>query len=202
MNQLVQIRNCNGTFRSKIKNLKKNINLQDKKIAEVKIFDFIKTWSLFKNSQNIAIYHSTPEELDTTNIIKEILTLEKNCYLPIINKNNNYFEFYKYSPNIKLIPNKYKILEPEVILKNKINIEKLDIIFIPMVAFTSSRKRLGMGGGYYDKTLKSLLIHKQNSNTSNPILIGLAFEFQKLDFIPFEPWDINLDIIVTENNIY
>jgi len=182
-------------IRKEIHNLRKNQDSTSKTESEIKVFNFIKNWEYFKKAQNIGIYFSTKYELDTTNIIKEILESKKNCYLPVI-LNNNTFDFYLYNENIELIHNKYKILEPKPIVENKIDINDLDLIFIPIVAFNENKERLGMGGGFYDRALAKL-----NAN-SKTLLVGLAFDFQKNNKLQADSWDINLSHIITEKTIY
>lgn len=71
--------------------------------------------------------------------------------------------------------------------------DKIDIFLLPLVAFDESGNRLGHGGGFYDK----LLSHYPKAKK-----IGLAFEVQKIDSIPIKPHDVQLDVVVTESQIY
>ena len=68
---------------------------------------------------------------------------------------------------------------------------------IPLVAFDRSCNRIGMGSGFYDKALSVL-----DDSVKKTHLIGLAYEFQKLDHIQPNKWDIALDCIVTEKKVY
>ena len=70
-------------------------------------------------------------------------------------------------------------------------IHQLDLIFLPVVAFDLSLTRLGYGAGYYDKTLADC----------HPYLIGVAYEWQKQASIPTEPWDIKLDMVITDASV-
>jgi len=183
-------------IRKEILNLRKNQDISSKKSAELKVFTNIKNWEYFKKAKNIGIYFSTKYELDTTDIIKEILESKKKCYLPVISNNHNTFDFYLYNQNTTLISNKYKILEPEATSENKIDINALDIIFIPIVAFNENKERLGMGGGFYDRALANL------EPDNKTLLVGLAFDFQKNNSLLIEPWDIPMAHIITEKQKY
>ncbi len=72
-----------------------------------------------------------------------------------------------------------------------------NVLLVPLVAFTDAGTRLGYGGGYYDRTIRTL---KQQNRLK--MTIGLAYEGQKCEFIPLESQDQSLDAIVTETNVY
>ena len=75
----------------------------------------------------------------------------------------------------------------------------LDMIFVPLVAFDLNGFRIGMGSGYYDRTFEKKLEIK---DMKSPVLIGLAYEFQKQECLNHQPWDVPLDMVVTELKIY
>lgn len=191
-------KNLKQQIRKQIKEIRANQNIKSKINAEEKVCEYIKNWPIFQKAQNIGIYFSTNDELNTNKIIQEIFKLNKKCYLPVISDTeNNNFDFYLYSKDFNLMPNKYNILEPEKNLNNKIDINLLDIMFIPIVAFNTYKDRLGMGGGFYDRVLSKLDL--KNKTT---ILVGIAFDFQLVENLPNDPWDIKLDLIITDKSIY
>ena len=104
--------------------------------------------------------------------------------------------FLEYGPHTTLVKNKYNIDEPELACPNVIPTSTIDVILMPLVGFDSKGNRLGMGGGYYDRTLAFTQFTQQK-----PILIGIAHDEQEVETLPFEPWDIPLDIIVTPKRI-
>ena len=75
-------------------------------------------------------------------------------------------------------------------------VNQLDIIFTPLVAFDSQGNRMGMGGGYYDRTLA----HWQTNQTPYPI--GLAHNCQLVEQLPVQAWDIPLAQIITPDKIF
>ena len=88
------------------------------------------------------------------------------------------------------MPNQFGILEPPLNVQEILPTEKLDIIFTPLVAFDKQGNRLGMGGGFYDRTL-------QDWRSKNFIPVGLAHQCQQIEALPVESWDIPLfDILV------
>ncbi len=92
----------------------------------------------------------------------------------------------------------YRILEPKAELRSvavkKIEVEELDLILVPGVAFDRRGGRTGHGKGYYDK----LLEHRR----ANTPLVALAFECQMFPEIPMDDHDIYMDKVVTEEAVY
>ena len=88
--------------------------------------------------------------------------------------------------------NKFGIDEP--IYSPYRGAHRMDIILMPLVGFDKHKNRLGMGGGFYDKTLS---FHKQLKNFRVPKLFGLAFDSQEVDKLITQPWDVPLDGIIT-----
>lgn len=147
-------------------------------------------------AKNIAYYLPSGGEIDPRLIIKLAPFQNKNYFLPALVDGKKELEFYSYTQGEALIENKFSIFEPKKEGKTAFDWKKLDIIFIPLVAFDRQCNRVGRGGGYYDRTLESHVAGLK------PLLIGLAYEFQKIkDFEP-NKWDIPMDLIVTENEIY
>ncbi len=97
-----------------------------------------------------------------------------------------------YLPKGPLIPNRYGIPEPDPNTSIKIEKEDIGVILVPCVGFSKRKDRLGYGGGYYDRYLKE----------TKALKIGIAFEVQKLDFLPIEENDIPLDLFITEKDVY
>ena len=77
--------------------------------------------------------------------------------------------------------------------------QALDLVFAPLVAFTPQGERLGMGGGFYDRTLAR---RRHFRFWRRPRVFGLALELQKREWLPTEPWDVALDGIATEGGLY
>jgi 5-formyltetrahydrofolate cyclo-ligase len=105
------------------------------------------------------------------------------------------------SEMIALLPNDARswkkgycgILEPISELSTEIKPADLDLVVCPCTAFDSGLHRLGMGKGFYDRFL---------SKCSNAAFVAVAFEVQRADFIEVQSWDIAMDIVVTEKEMY
>ena len=102
-----------------------------------------------------------------------------------------------YHAETKLIENRYKILEPKYNKEYEMQASQLDCVFVPLLAFDKIGNRLGMGAGFYDATFA---FTQQKQHTIQ--LIGLAYEFQHVDSLVPESWDVPLNAIITEKQIY
>ncbi|PCI18578.1 MAG: 5-formyltetrahydrofolate cyclo-ligase [Piscirickettsiaceae bacterium] len=116
-------------------------------------------------------------------------------YLPVLTKNQSlYFSRYTWGDGIRY--NQFNIEEP--ISKNTISCRFLSAILLPLLGFDQQGNRLGMGGGYYDRTLSFSAIP---SCKKSPLLIGIAYNMQEVSSITTQPWDIPLDAVITEHKI-
>lgn len=162
------------------------------------ICNHIKQNSQYREAKHIAIYYATRGEVDITSLVKRAAFHGKQHYMPVCR--GEQLLFLPVNTKTEYKKNKYNILEPDVPLSEARPVEQLDIIFLPVVAFDPSGVRLGMGKGYYDKTLAS--IQSLASNTQLPYLFGVAYQFQKQDILIKNPWDIMLHATLTESQTY
>ncbi len=154
----------------------------------------------FRNSKRIAIYIESDGEIAVSHLSSQIMRTGKRCYLPVLRPMlPNRLWFSEYRLGDKLTPNKYGIPEPDIRKRKPIAPYCLDLILMPLVAFDDSCNRIGMGGGFYDRTFSYL---RTRNNWRKPKLIGIAHELQKLESIQKMPWDIPLNGVVTEINFY
>jgi len=171
------------------------LNEQEKKAYQLALIVIQRPEFIF--SRFIAGYWPNNGEINPLPLIHYASTvLKKCCYLPVLNPySNGKLQFVEYREGDPLFPNRFGILEPKFALTRVIPNSDLDLVMMPLVAFDPQGNRLGMGGGYYDKTfsfLKSL--HKAHQ----PYLLGLAYEFQRIKKLPAELHDIPLNGIATE----
>lgn len=163
------------------------------KQASSDISQKIITSKYFKDANNIGCYLSTEYEVSTDIIISSAHKTNKNLYVPKI-KQGHAMDFVKMTLNSNMVKNRYGIHEP--LSKDIIDTNKLDIVLVPIVAFDEKKNRIGMGGGFYDRKFKYI----KNTKKKYPLLIGVAFECQKVKKIKPESWDVKLSAIVTELN--
>ncbi|MFW8590451.1 5-formyltetrahydrofolate cyclo-ligase [Glaciecola sp. 2405UD65-10] len=154
------------------------------------------------NVQKVAIYLSTDAELNTSFLIEYFWKNNTEVYLPVIHPfTKGYLLFLKYTRNTPMKTNQFGILEPILDITQMCLVEELDVIFTPLVAFDQSGNRLGMGGGFYDRTLVKLN-NKPSTKKANTRIIGLAHNCQKTVSLPVETWDIPLPYILSPSHFY
>jgi len=153
--------------------------------------------------KHIAIYLANDGELNTKPFIYWCWQNKISVYLPVIHPfSQGNLLFLKYTKASVMIKNKYGILEPKLDVINIVSVNNIDIIFTPLVAFDQTGNRLGMGGGFYDRTLATWFREYQQNKQTKPMPIGLAHDCQKVKAIPIENWDIPLPKIITPSTIY
>lgn len=145
----------------------------------------------YQNAKNIAFYYAMNGEVDLL-ALWHISLKNKLCYFPTMTLNQSLI-FLPATLQSSFYANEYGILEPQVDHAQALSPECFDLMLVPLVAFDPFGTRLGMGKGFYDRTL---------SNGRPKFLLGIAYEFQKQNYIETHPWDVRLDAILTEQTIY
>ncbi len=179
------------TLKSWIFEKRKALSKKDVEEKSEKIKKNLYSLPEFKTAKNILFYVSFNNEVNTINIIKELLDKkEKNIIVPFVEKNNPMLQLSELKDFNELEPKTFGILEPKKNKIKKIDANKVDLVIVPGIVFDKKGHRIGYGYGYYDRFLKTL---KESAKK-----VGLAFEFQLIDKIPEEKHDIPVDIVVTE----
>jgi len=149
-------------------------------------------------SKKIAIYLANDGELDTSLLIEWCWQQQKEVYLPVIHPfSKGQLLFLKYHKHSPMIVNQYGIREPKLDIRQLTLLSDLDIILTPLVAFDKQGNRLGMGGGFYDRTLASWYFNFQNNSHTKPYPMGIAHDCQLTSQLPIDSWDIPLLEIIT-----
>ena len=142
---------------------------------------------LFQQGQTVALYRSIGSEAPTERLIEYLTEIGINIALPRVIDDGS-LEFRLFS-SLELLESGFRnIPEPG----ETCELSDPDLIIAPLVAFDRSMRRLGQGGGYYDRSF---------AKYADVPRIGLAWSVQEADEIPVEPHDLPLHMIVTECEI-
>ena len=169
-------------LRQLAKKLRKNIT--NKELKEKLITKNLLNNKIIKNREDILVYISKDDEVNTINFIKELLRLKKNVYAPVVKGCE--INFFKINSLNELKLSNLGILEPTTNCKfiNKTN----SVCIVPGLFFDKHNNRLGYGGGYYDRFFSKNDIYK----------IGICFSSFLLDEITTQEFDIKMDLVITE----
>ncbi|MCD7929872.1 MAG: 5-formyltetrahydrofolate cyclo-ligase [Tannerellaceae bacterium] len=175
------------------KQLRKEISIQKKRLSPESLFSLsrqalrqLENSPLFRQAKCIALYHALPDEIQTGEFIEKWYR-EKTILLPVIEGND--ICFYPYTGKESTQTGTYGICEP--CRESCGNLPAIDLAIIPGIAFDRMGNRLGRGKGYYDRFLTTATVPK----------VGLCFDFQLMDTIPTEPFDIPVNLIITPTEI-
>ena len=183
-----------STLRAAGRIARANLTDRDRYIASEKIAEKVIRSSWFQRALFVACYLSTPDEVATWTIIQRAWHMKKRIFAPVLEK-NDVMQFCELTTDTDVRTNQYGLAEPvngEIIAPRV-----LDIVITPVVAFDDAGHRVGMGGGYFDRTFSFLQGRK---HLFHPKLIGVAFDCQKVEEIVPNPWDIRLYDTISETS--
>ncbi|CAL8087263.1 unnamed protein product [Calicophoron daubneyi] len=171
----------------------------------------------FHQSRSISVFLSLPEEPNTWELVRSILSSGRRLFVPQVlperfrsinniqgNDSGMCMHRLHSMGQLSMWPmNKWKIVEPPPpknwteVVDRAVEQGGLDVIIVPGLAFTSDGHRLGRGGGFYDRYISWYRRIASSQELSNPKLFALAFEEQIVPSIPSEPHDIVVDNVLT-----
>ncbi len=143
------------------------------------------------DARHIALYLPQDGEIATGPLNAAARGQGMLVYLPVVTDADT-LQFARWDSGTGLVENRYGIPEPPAEAA-RLTPGELDIVLIPLVGWDNYGNRLGMGGGYYDRTL---------SGQRDALLVGLAHECQCVEKLPRESWDVPMDYIATDAALY
>ncbi len=184
-------------IRQHYRRLRKNLSYLEQQSNAQHLADNINHYLGNYKRHKIAAYLAVQGEISLANWMESQLL--HSIYLPKL--------YEPIQPNLRFAPlteqttwvkNRYDIVEPKAHWGETLHSRELDIILTPLVAFDRSGNRIGMGAGYYDR---SLAFKRARRHYTKPILIGVAHSIQEHPGLISNQWDIGMDCIITENEI-
>jgi 5-formyltetrahydrofolate cyclo-ligase len=181
----------------KIVRLRRNaLSKSEQNRTEIELKNRLSNHDKIRKANRIAVYLSNDGELSTTSFIDWCWQKKKEVYLPVIHPfSSENLLFLRYQADTQLVSNRYGILEPKLDVTKVCPLAEFDVICTPLVAFDNTGARLGMGGGFYDRSLA-------NWQQTKLYPLGLAHDCQLVESVPVESWDIPLPEIITPHKNY
>jgi len=154
----------------------------------------------FRRARHIALYLPNDGEIDPRPLLREAQRRGKATYLPVLKRwPRTKMSFQRVHPHESMTRNRFRIAEPQDLPARQRKVWTLDLVLLPLVGFDEQGGRLGMGGGFYDRSLAYRQLRK---NWHKPTLLGVAHECQKVDRLALASWDIRLQGVVTDRRWY
>jgi 5-formyltetrahydrofolate cyclo-ligase len=190
----VQRQNIRSQYRKK----RQKLSVQEQSTAASNLLTTCLASTTLAQAKTIACYMTNDGEIDPIKIVDYCWQQGKCVLLPVLHPfSKGHLLFVEYQANTPTRKNSYGIAEPIVTSTNLCTLAHIDLILTPLVAFDAKGNRLGMGGGYYDRTLAP--VRRDSLSTE---LIGLAYTCQQTDKLLTDNWDIPLDGIATPDQFF
>jgi 5-formyltetrahydrofolate cyclo-ligase len=149
---------------------KKELNRKNKSIIQEILAD-----DRFKRAETVAIYYPMGNEVNLLTLMKD----HKRFAFPKVEPDG--IHFYVFDPHVKFVKSKFGVMEPP---QGELVDDQIDYMLAPALAISKDLYRVGFGKGYYDQFLSK---HRPRT------VIGVIYDFQELDTIPFDDHDQKLD---------
>jgi len=136
----------------------------------------------------LGVYWPFRAEFDPRQLIEWAVAAGRSVALPVVVDRKGPLEYRLWRPGEKLVDGVWNIPVPE---KREVTVPA--IVLAPLVGFDPACYRLGYGGGYFDRTLAALV--------PRPLAIGVGFAVQAIQTIHPQPFDVPMDLVVTEKGV-
>ncbi|MCC8072430.1 MAG: 5-formyltetrahydrofolate cyclo-ligase [Bacteroidales bacterium] len=173
-------------IRNRVRARKSMLSPSERQKAADSVFQQLEDLAAFILSDRILMYHSLPDELSTRSFIDKWCG-RKHFFLPRVNGVN--LDILPYD-RAHLRLGAFQIEEPEG--DDTADINDIELIVVPAVAYDRQGNRVGRGKGYYDRLL----------STSRALKIGIAYDCQLFDEIEADELDVPVDMVITETRTY
>jgi 5-formyltetrahydrofolate cyclo-ligase len=156
----------------------------------------IKRLAAFKNGARVAVYLPFDGETDTAALLVAARRRGIRLYLPVVvDRRHRQLRFHPLSERTRR--GTFGILVPHR-MGRSLPPRWFDLIVVPLVGIDREGRRLGVGGGFYDR---ALAFRRWRMHWRGPTLVGFAFDCQRTDAAFADPWDVRLDCVATESGI-
>ena len=187
-------------LRRLLRQQRRSLTSAQQRRAAQDLFRQITQHPLFRRARHIALYLPNDGEIDPRPLLRAAHRRGKTLYLPLLDTwPRTRMRFQRVEAGERLWPNRFRIDEPRFNRARQRQVWTLDLVLMPLVGFDESGGRLGMGGGFYDR---SLAYRSRRLKGDKPTLLGLAHECQKVDRLPLASWDVRLYATVTDKRWY
>jgi 5-formyltetrahydrofolate cyclo-ligase len=187
-------------LRRQLREARRSLSAVEQKQAARNLYRQLVVHPLFRRARRIALYLPSDGEIDPRPLLRAALRRGKTVYLPVLNQwPRTRMAFQRLQPGEPMRRNRFRIAEPLHCRARQARVWSLDLLLLPLVGFDQEGGRLGMGGGFYDRSLACL---SRRRTWQGPVLLGLAHECQKVDRLQLASWDVPLRAVVSDRRWY
>ncbi|EHY77767.1 5-formyltetrahydrofolate cyclo-ligase [Stutzerimonas stutzeri] len=187
-------------LRRKLRQARRQLTPAQQRLAASRLYRQLAQHPVFRRARHIALYLPNDGEIDPGLLLRAAQRRGKATYLPVLNPwPRTRMVFQRIKPGERLRRNRFGIFEPVIRSARQRRVWALDLLLMPLVGFDGKGGRLGMGGGFYDRSLAYRAMRKKSHK---PTLLGLAHECQRVDQLPLESWDVPIQGTVTDQGWY
>jgi 5-formyltetrahydrofolate cyclo-ligase len=185
--------------RRRLRKARNAIEAASRRDAENLVVHKLLQLGIGRRGRRLAIYFAMPGELRLDRLTELAPQLGVTLYAPRIVSMRRRRMVFEPVSGARLRANSFGIVEPSDRASRQTGILSFDSIVVPMLGFDRRGNRLGMGAGFYDRALQ--IRKRRERRWRRPRLIGVAFSCQEVDSITASPWDVAMDLVVTEREI-
>jgi len=157
---------------------------------------------IWMRAKKIALYLDAFGEVPTDHLISSCFVLGKAVYLPVVRHEGQSLRWARVTQRQwqtrRLTRHYFGMHQP--LAQRGVSVRDFDCLIMPLLAVDDAGHRLGMGGGFYDRTLNFTTRRRRKHhgiNRSKPYRIGLAYDFQRVNKLAANPWDVRLNALLT-----
>jgi 5-formyltetrahydrofolate cyclo-ligase len=189
-----------ATLRRSLKQARQALSTDERATAAAQAIERIRRLPCYRRAQRLAAFIGSKGELDPSPLMQQAQRDGKAVYLPVLHPFiGGRLWFCRWHDDGVLRANRFGIPEPIPNASSLIAARDLDLVVMPLLGFDEQCHRLGMGGGYYDRTFA---FTRRLQVMRGPLLIGFAHEMQRLQTLDARPWDIQPHLIATNARLY
>ena len=184
------------SLRKQLRKQRRSLNLWEQRQAEQQVLQRLIRLSYFQRSQHIGVYLHAFGEIHTQKLIHYCFSHQKHVYLPMICNMNQQLVWVEITRNQYCNQrfSHHPLGMKEPMASRGQHVAHLDLLILPLLACDHFGTRIGMGGGFYDKTLATA--------PTKPYRLGLAHDFQLInETLKRESWDQPLDALLTPSHL-
>lgn len=187
------------TQRRQLRAARRSLSRAQQRLASQALLHRLAQHPLFVRSRHVAFYLAVDGEIDPSPLLELAQRRGKACYVPVLSRwPATHMRFQRLHTAQRWRRNRFGIAEPVPDARHQIPAWRLNLVLMPLVGFDATGNRLGMGGGFYDRTFA---YRARRDRWKGPRLFGLAHDCQKVAGLTSASWDIALDAIVTDREL-